>query len=411
MANQEKIRELFGSLSEESESPPASPPPGAWPPPVDPSRRYPVPRVGTSVQRGDGSQRGHTRWLEELPPALPKAPRKSQGRPRALPDPAAGTTKTTTARSGKGPGQATTTDPQGSTKKLQPTRASSTSSSDSRRTDGGPAKTAAYKAHRGETEDVGTSRPPRPTESAKTPTRRHQRSPPRQGPTIRAMEVIQPARREPKNIAGIEISMPDKNQTGLTATPGGPPAHGRAARLKAPRIRPAIAATTAKLATARTRGGTISSSTAVRLPTTANAPAVLPLPPFALELRRATAPPVATSPMAPVVPPTTTPAAPPQTSPASPPPPSLTAPSPTLATVTSPTPPAYIREKEWTSRPGIPLAVPIQLPNGEITSVPMSAIRHNRKWRARTATGKWLLRFAPDGRLSMCRKIQGEAFD
>ncbi|XP_070531359.1 uncharacterized protein [Cardiocondyla obscurior] len=209
------------------------------------------------------------------------------------------------------------------------------------------------------------------------------------------MEILQPARPEPRNIAGIEVSVPDRSQTGPITTPGGPPARDGAARLKAPRIRPATAATLAKPATTRARGGTMSSSAAAKIPTglaTAGTPAVLPLPPFALELRQTTAPPVAPSPMPP----------------AAPPPTSLAAPPPTLLAVTSPTPPAYVREKGWMSRPGIPLAVPVQLPNGEVTSVPMSAIRHNRKWRARTATGRWLLRFAPDGRLTMCRKIQEE---
>ncbi|KAL0124098.1 hypothetical protein PUN28_006117 [Cardiocondyla obscurior] len=409
MANREKLHELFGSLSEGSESPPASPPPGAWPPPVDPSRRYPVPRVETSVQRGDGSQRGHTRWLKELPPALPKTPRKGQGRPRALPDSAAGATETTTARSRKGPGQTTATGPQRSARKAQPTRTGATSTSENRRTDGGPAKTTAPEAHQGKAKDPGTSRPqvqpPGPSaarkESAKPPMRRNQNSPPRQGPTIWAMEILQPARREPKNVAGIEVSIPDRDQTGLTTTPGGPPVRGGTTRLKAPRIRPATAAAATKPATTRARGGTVSLSEAARMSTTANTPTVLPLPPFALELRQTTTPPVAPPPMPPVAPPTTTPAAPPPTP--------LAAPSPTLIAVTSPTPPAYVRDKGWTSRPGIPLAVPVQLPNGEITSVPMSAIRHNRKWRARTATGRWLLRFAPDGRLTMCRKIQGKA--
>ncbi|KAL0108669.1 hypothetical protein PUN28_015265 [Cardiocondyla obscurior] len=409
MANREKLHELFGSLSEGSESPPASPPPGAWPPPVDPSRRYPVPRVGTSVQRGDGSQRGHTRWLEEPPPALPKAPRKGQGRPRALPDSAAGATKTTIARSRKGPGQTTATGPQGSAGKAQPAGTSATSTSGNRRTDGGPIKTTAPEAHQGKTKDPGTSRPqaqpPGPSaarkDPAKPPVRHRQNSPPRQGPTIRAMEILQPARREPRNIAGIEVSIPDRDQSGLTTMPRGPLAHGRTTRLKAPRIRPATAAAATEPATTRARGGTVSLAAAARMSTTPNTPTVLPLPPFALELRQTTTPPVAPPPMPPVAPPTTTPAATPPTP--------LAAPSPTLIAVTSPAPPAYVREKGWTSRPGIPLAVPVQLPNGEITSVPMSAIRHNRKWRARTATGRWLLRFAPDGRLTMCRKIQGEA--
>ncbi|KAL0116446.1 hypothetical protein PUN28_009831 [Cardiocondyla obscurior] len=70
-----------------------------------------------------------------------------------------------------------------------------------------------------------------------------------------------------------------------------------------------------------------------------------------------------------------------------------------------PAPPAYIRQEGWISRPGIPLAVPIQLPDGTCISVPMSAIQHNRKWRARTPTRRWILRFASDGRLTMCRKV------
>ncbi|KAL0132878.1 hypothetical protein PUN28_000538 [Cardiocondyla obscurior] len=88
---------------------------------------------------------------------------------------------------------------------------------------------------------------------------------------------------------------------------------------------------------------------------------------------------------------------------------------PSLATVSppgtvplilpAPAPPAYVRREGWISRPGIPLAVPIQLPDGTCISVPMSAIRHNRKWRARTPTGRWILRFATDGRLTMCRKV------
>jgi len=44
------------------------------------------------------------------------------------------------------------------------------------------------------------------------------------------------------------------------------------------------------------------------------------------------------------------------------------------------------------------------LPNKEEITVPWSAIYRNRKYRARTPSGIWVLRFDPQGNLRMCRR-------
>ncbi|KAL0102397.1 hypothetical protein PUN28_017974 [Cardiocondyla obscurior] len=51
----------------------------------------------------------------------------------------------------------------------------------------------------------------------------------------------------------------------------------------------------------------------------------------------------------------------------------------------------------------------IKLPSDEIVEVPVSAIWKNRKFRARTEGGRWLLRFEPDGSLRTCRKMSEDA--
>ncbi|KAL0120493.1 hypothetical protein PUN28_008317 [Cardiocondyla obscurior] len=47
----------------------------------------------------------------------------------------------------------------------------------------------------------------------------------------------------------------------------------------------------------------------------------------------------------------------------------------------------------------------VKLPTGEVITVPISAVWKNRKFRARTSSGKWLLRFDGDGTLRTCRRI------
>ncbi|KAL0108671.1 hypothetical protein PUN28_015267 [Cardiocondyla obscurior] len=270
MEKKKRLRDLFGSMSKESESPPASPPPGVWPPPIDPRRRYPAPRVGTRVQRGDGSQRAYTRWLEELPPAPPKTTRNRQNQP----------TGTTTTRK--------------------------------------PPRKGTAVASKAAASGTVASAPPTATASGPGGSREQER---------------QPFGKEATTAGRINAATRDKSTargTTMTSIPGSS-GQGQDARQ------------------------------------TSATPLVLPLPPFAaVKLSRP-----------PVTPP--------------------------------PAPAAYVINKGWTARAGVPLQVPIQLPDGEIVQVPMSAIQQNRKYRARSATGRWVLRFAADGRLTLCRKVQEPA--
>ncbi|KAL0116411.1 hypothetical protein PUN28_009798 [Cardiocondyla obscurior] len=48
----------------------------------------------------------------------------------------------------------------------------------------------------------------------------------------------------------------------------------------------------------------------------------------------------------------------------------------------------------------------VKLPTEEIVDVPVSAVWKNRKFRARTANGRWLLRFEADGTLRTCRRLE-----
>ncbi|KAL0098897.1 hypothetical protein PUN28_020807 [Cardiocondyla obscurior] len=289
MNRQEKCRELFGSLSEDSDSLPASPPPRAWPPPVDPKRRRRIPRKGTKIQRGDSSRDRHTSWLMETPPAPPKASRKSAATGQSGPKGKTASGRNTITDMATPGGSATAMPASGSQAKMadgQPPRAKG------RTTSGSGAK---IKPPR-----VDTSGQPGITDPVKTTTNKPaegKASGSGQKPT-RDRQVAESATRKPA------VRPPD--------VPATPPA---------------------------------------------TFPSTVPL----------------------IVPP--------------------------------PTPPAYLRRDGWISRPGKPLAIPIQLPDGTCISVPMSAIRHNRKWRARTATGRWILRFATDGRLTMCRKVTEVTLD
>ncbi|KAL0104087.1 hypothetical protein PUN28_017052 [Cardiocondyla obscurior] len=384
MTQREKLRELFGSLSEGSDSPPASPPPGTWPPPVDPSLRYPVPRVGTSIQQGDSSQQRRTRWLEEPPPALPKTSRRARGpfRPTEVPAAKTAVNVPATGQPGKGPGSSKKTPKPGT----QPADATKAAAMPGRsNTSSGQGRKMATEPPRGEARAMASRQrerlpkvPPAPT---KVLTIRSRGPPPPAGPTIREMRTIRPPRSEVVDIAGIENITAARDQprpscpatrpgtSSRTVEHGTRPAEPTITSVPptpAPAVLPAdpreVPATSVSPTFGKTTGPTSTGMSAVL---------AMPLPPFAIGLLQPTAPP----------------AAPP------------------------PTPPAYVREKGWAARPGVPLAVPIQLPDKEYTSVPMSAIRQNRKWRARTSTGRWLLRFAPDGRLSLLRKLPEDASD
>lgn len=63
-------------------------------------------------------------------------------------------------------------------------------------------------------------------------------------------------------------------------------------------------------------------------------------------------------------------------------------------------PPGPQRTRSPTGKP-----LPVSLPTGERVLVPHAAVHRNRKYRARTESGRWLLRFDPQGRLKMCRRL------
>ncbi|KAL0105559.1 hypothetical protein PUN28_016921 [Cardiocondyla obscurior] len=387
-------KELFGSLSESSGSPPASPPPGAWPPAIDPSRRYPVPRVGTTVQRGDGSQQRHTRWLKKPPPAPPKPEPKGRGRPAILTTTAEPATSSTSKPGqpeapgkappvsiGTGSGKLTAgsrTRKTAGTRKIQPVTAATAAPSTARgqpRKSGRQASRAALSATHGPSRELDHQPPIKPGKgdpglggpaSSKSavkagPTRRTTEKPP--GPSIRSMEIVRLPRTEVRAIAALE-RVPSAN-VGVRP-PEGPPTPGssrpaeRATPAPPPPPAKQAAATTAlPMAAASTTRPRSAPPAAISVP---REPLTLPLPPFAFQ-------------------------------------PSGPLPLP-------PAPPAYVISQGWHARPGVPLHVPIQLPDGDIVNVPMSAIRHNRKFRAHSSTGRWVMRFASDGRLTMCRKVQ-----
>ncbi|KAL0098744.1 hypothetical protein PUN28_020700 [Cardiocondyla obscurior] len=235
MNKQDKLRELFGSLSEDSDSP-ASPPPGAWPPPIDPGRRYRVPRIGTSIQRGDGSRDRHTRWMGEPPPATPRTTQKNRGQ----------TTATTTQSD---PTKKKTAGITAAAKMAAPGSSVAT-----RPATGGPGKMARErppqdrppatastrdKTHQVETTSrtttagSGSSVPTSLAESGagtrgQKLTRGHRtKAPPpvppglrrgsttRRGPTIRAVQIVQPPGTEIKTVASIMAA----GKPVLTATP------------------------------------------------------------------------------------------------------------------------------------------------------------------------------------------------
>ncbi|KAL0098741.1 hypothetical protein PUN28_020697 [Cardiocondyla obscurior] len=220
MKKREQLKELFGSMSESSDSPSASPPPGVWPPTINPSRSYPVPRVGTKVQRGDGSQRQHTRWMREPSPAPPKFNPRGQGRP---------TTTTVT-------GEPTTIASAGSDRMKGPVTTARTSAA-------GPAEaTNSGATTSGQTRKPAKSgkvRPVKPSMLASSATHCRTCTPDHQraaktvidgpgpensgasqsetlagttnqeakkslGPSIRSMEVLRPPRAEVKTVAGLE---------------------------------------------------------------------------------------------------------------------------------------------------------------------------------------------------------------
>ncbi|KAL0128591.1 hypothetical protein PUN28_003746 [Cardiocondyla obscurior] len=368
MSKREKIKELFGSLSEDSDSP-ASPPPGAWPPPVDPGRRYRVPRVGTSVQRGDSSRDRHTSWMGEPPPATPRPAPGSRGQATATTsrgEPAGKkAARTAAATKMAAPGSAVTTRPAtggpGKTARERPPQdrlPASSGSGDKAQYGGTTSRTAIANAEGSlPTNPTGSSTEARGQKMARG--QRAKALPPmppglkrgstsRRGPTIRAVQMVQPPGAEIKTVASI-----------LTA--GKPIVTATSTAFRQADAR-AAASTMADDATAATVPGGREDTVA--------GPASAPVMAY-------------------------------------PPPPAVTSTPGTVPVILPPpAPPAYIRQEGWISRPGILLAVPIQLPDGTCISAPMSAIRHNRKWRARTTTGRWILRFAADGRLTMCRRVQ-----
>ncbi|KAL0102402.1 hypothetical protein PUN28_017979 [Cardiocondyla obscurior] len=365
MNQQEKCRELFGSLSEDSDSLPASPPPGAWPPPVDPGRRRRVPRKGTEIQRGDSSRDRHTSWLMEILPAPPKAGRKSATTGQSGLKGKTASGRITTADMATPGGSATAMPASGSQEKMadrQPPRAKGRTTSGSgakikppRDNTSGqpgitdPVRTAANRPAEGKASGSG-QKPTKDRQVAESATKKPalppgmKRGPAiRRGPVIRSVQVIRPPATDIKTVASITLTK------GSSPAPPPPPPPE------------------AKRVDHRETASTVAST---RLPS-----------------NQAARPP-------------DVPATPPATSPSAVP-----------LIVPPPTPPAYLRRDGWISKPGIPLAVPIQLPDGTCISVPMSAIRHNRKWRARTATGRWILRFATNGRLTMCRKVTEVTLD
>ncbi|XP_025159498.1 WAS/WASL-interacting protein family member 2-like [Harpegnathos saltator] len=57
--------------------------------------------------------------------------------------------------------------------------------------------------------------------------------------------------------------------------------------------------------------------------------------------------------------------------------------------------------------PALPPPVPILLPTGEIWHVPYFSVRVSRKYRLRTLTGRWSLRFTRNGQLRTANRIPG----
>ncbi|KAL0107424.1 hypothetical protein PUN28_015762 [Cardiocondyla obscurior] len=374
MSKQERLKDLFGSMSDSSDSP-ASPPPGAWPPPVDPSRRYSVPGVGTKIQRGDRSQRQHTRWMEETPPAPPRTGSRGRNQPAATITPGVPQQK---AASPAATGTATTSN-------LAARASTSTAarpSSQARKVSGSQAAKAATTSKAGTTRDPrralqttgnqpgesGRARGAKPPAAAPVPIleirsvkRKGQDLPSRRQPIFKEMTTIRPPRSTIPTVAAIEGSTSCHQEVAGAPGPSDGPAKQTLTTARAPDMTTTPSQARPRESRAAAAAGKEAGPTATTRGTAT--PLVLPLPPFAVPL--------------------------------------LTSPA-----VMPPAPPAYVRAQGWTTRPRIPMAVPIQLPDGEYVSVPMSAIRHNRKWRARTSTGKWILRFAPDGRLTVWRKVQ-----
>ncbi|KAL0111257.1 hypothetical protein PUN28_012864 [Cardiocondyla obscurior] len=405
-----QAKELFGSLSESSESLSASPPPGTWPPTIDPSRSYPVPRVDTTVQRGDNSQQRHTRWLKEPPSAPPRLEPKRRGRPAIM----ATTTGPTTSSSIK-PGQEEAPTTTGRTPPVSITAAGSgglTASGRTRKSAGTrkirpvTASMAAPSTARGRSRESVRQASPAASSTAHGLSREPGRQPPTKadssspglgspasnqsgsragstgqtakkppGPSIRFMEILRPPRTEVGTIAALE-RVPSPNvglrpqegplavsseSTGPARTQG-PTGRATSASPPPPAKRAAAAAAPSMTAASTTRPPSAPPA-AIGVPREGlREPLALPLPPFAYQ--------------------------PPGPSPL------------------PPAPPAYVVNQRWHAKPGVPLHVPIQLPDGDIVNVPMSAIRHNRKFRAHSSTGRWVMRFASDGRLTMCRKVQ-----
>jgi len=58
-----------------------------------------------------------------------------------------------------------------------------------------------------------------------------------------------------------------------------------------------------------------------------------------------------------------------------------------------------------TADPTLPLSVRVHLPNGETIEVPYFAAHKSRKYRARTPTGRWLIRFDHRGRQRSCKRV------
>ncbi|KAL0128417.1 hypothetical protein PUN28_003592 [Cardiocondyla obscurior] len=360
MEKKERLKELFGSMSDESESPPPSPPPGAWPPTIDPSRRYPVPRVRTQVQRGDGSQRSHTRRLEKLPPAPPKATRKERSQP----------TGTTAARK---PPRKITTDAvvtanmtaSDAVTTVPPTTSASGSSGSSSQARQLPRKRAPA------TKLINTAAPGRNTISKTAATSEPGSSGPARGglttapqsigatghssqahqkPIFRSMDLVRPPRPEVPTVVGIERHSTTGGRIGQSlaqkpAKASEMPHITRAMTAIASAPPPAVpwdsvAAAGSSSTEIRTTAEGAAPSYTCRVPA---ASLTLPLSPFATA----------------------------------------------MSVALPPASPAYVIS-----------TVHIQLPDGEFIQVPTSAIWHNRKYRARSATGRWVLRFAPDGRIT-----------
>ncbi|KAL0120367.1 hypothetical protein PUN28_008197 [Cardiocondyla obscurior] len=50
--------------------------------------------------------------------------------------------------------------------------------------------------------------------------------------------------------------------------------------------------------------------------------------------------------------------------------------------------------------------IKLRMPTGKTINVPVSAVWKNRKYRARTTSARWLLRFDADGTLCTCRRME-----